>query len=85
MLAQEWRLWGRNAGTALALTWVATSPYRPTESLSARPHQPPAGKRDSFAPEQHRIDEKDPYFRSLSRAWSEGLRRVFSELPPPQL
>lgn len=42
-------------------------------------------KRDSFAPEQHRIDEKDPYFRSLSQAWSEGLRRVFSELPPPQL
>ncbi|GBG13199.1 putative proteasome-type protease [Novimethylophilus kurashikiensis] len=30
-----------------------------------------------------RITEGDPYFRQLQQSWSEGLRRVFSEIPSP--
>jgi putative proteasome-type protease len=30
---------------------------------------------------RRRFDDGDPYFTSLHRSWSEGTRRVFSELP----
>jgi putative proteasome-type protease len=30
-----------------------------------------------------RITESDPYFNTLRKGWSEGLKRVFSELPDP--
>lgn len=40
--------------------------------------------RDSFSDALlRRIDESDEYFQSLRRGWSEGLRRIFNELPPP--
>lgn len=40
--------------------------------------------RDSFSDAlQRRIDEKDEYFQSIRQGWSEGLRRIFNELPPP--
>lgn len=29
------------------------------------------------------VDENDPYWRELSARWGAGLRRVFSDLPPP--
>jgi putative proteasome-type protease len=32
---------------------------------------------------QRRIDETDPYFQMVHKAWGEGLRRVFGELPNP--
>jgi putative proteasome-type protease len=32
---------------------------------------------------RYRVDEHDAYFRELSERWARGLRRVFSELPPP--
>ena len=31
-----------------------------------------------------RFDDGDPYFAALSRHWSEGVRKVFSQLPPLQ-
>jgi putative proteasome-type protease len=30
-----------------------------------------------------RITDTDPYFNMLRKGWSEGLKRVFSELPDP--
>jgi putative proteasome-type protease len=33
---------------------------------------------------RRRFDEGDPYFTALSRQWSEGVRKVFSQLPPLQ-
>jgi putative proteasome-type protease len=30
---------------------------------------------------RRRFDDGDPYFTSLHRGWSEGTRKVFSELP----
>jgi len=39
---------------------------------------------DSFSAScTQRITDNDPYFRELSKSWSEGLRRVFSEIPDP--
>jgi putative proteasome-type protease len=39
-------------------------------------------ERDSFTPlHQRRIGADDPYFRSISRGWSEALRRAFQSLP----
>lgn len=39
---------------------------------------------DSFSIEgMHRITDSDSYFNGLRKAWSEGLKRVFSELPNP--
>lgn len=32
---------------------------------------------------RHRIDADDTYFGSLRNGWSQGLRRVFNELPAP--
>ncbi len=32
---------------------------------------------------QRRIDEANPYFQMVHKAWGEGLRRVFAELPNP--
>ena len=32
-----------------------------------------------------RIDETDAYYRMVHHAWGEGLRRVFAELPDPDL
>lgn len=32
---------------------------------------------------RYRVDDQDAYFRELSERWARGLRRVFSELPPP--
>jgi putative proteasome-type protease len=31
--------------------------------------------------ERHRFDHGDPYFTQLSKEWSEGVRKVFKELP----
>jgi putative proteasome-type protease len=37
---------------------------------------------DSFAPaEPHRIDAEDPYFNQLRKSWSQGLRKVFRQMP----
>ena len=33
---------------------------------------------------RHRIDAEDSYFRDLRSSWSQGLRRVFGQLPDPQ-
>ncbi|MEN9763453.1 MAG: hypothetical protein RI906_3279 [Pseudomonadota bacterium] len=33
---------------------------------------------------RHRIDSDDAYFSSLRTGWSQGLRRVFNELPAPE-
>ena len=42
-------------------------------------------QRDSLAVRmRRRFDEGDAYFTSLSRQWSEGVRTVFSQLPPLQ-
>ena len=30
---------------------------------------------------RRRVEHQDPYFGELSKAWSEGIREVFSELP----
>jgi putative proteasome-type protease len=30
---------------------------------------------------RRRLEHHDPYFDELSKAWSEGIREVFSELP----
>ena len=39
---------------------------------------------DSFSIEcQRRITDADPYFNQLRKGWSEGLKRVFAELPDP--
>jgi putative proteasome-type protease len=39
-------------------------------------------ERDSFTTRmRRRFDEGDAYFAALSRQWSEGVRRAFSELP----
>lgn len=39
---------------------------------------------DSFANTcVQRITENNPYFRQLSKSWSEGLRRVFADIPNP--
>jgi putative proteasome-type protease len=32
---------------------------------------------------RRRFDEGDTYFKGLSLAWSEGVRKVFRELPAP--
>jgi putative proteasome-type protease len=32
---------------------------------------------------RHRVDVGDAYFGSLRQGWSQGLRRVFNELPSP--
>ena len=41
-------------------------------------------RRDQFAlAMRHRIDADDAYFRQLRTDWSQGLRRVFNELPQP--
>ncbi len=32
---------------------------------------------------QHRVTESDPYFNQLSKAWSEGLKKTFAEIPDP--
>lgn len=40
-------------------------------------------QRDSLAVTmRRRFEEGDPYFTSLSREWSEGIRAVFRQLPP---
>jgi putative proteasome-type protease len=33
---------------------------------------------------RRRFDEGDPYFAALSRQWSDGVRQIFSNLPPLQ-
>jgi len=39
---------------------------------------------DSFSHDcQIRITETDPYFNALRKGWSEGLKKVFAELPDP--
>ena len=39
---------------------------------------------DSYSADgQRRITESDPYFNQIRRGWSEGLKKVFSELPAP--
>jgi putative proteasome-type protease len=39
---------------------------------------------DSFSTDGlHRITDSDAYFNSLRKEWSEGLKRVFAELPNP--
>lgn len=39
---------------------------------------------DSFSTaECHHITDSDPYYCGLRKGWSEGLRKVFSELPSP--
>ena len=37
--------------------------------------------RDSFKLDRHRFEPGDPYFNSLSKNWSEGVRDVFRRLP----
>jgi putative proteasome-type protease len=32
---------------------------------------------------RHRIDTDDAYFGSLRQGWSQGLKKVFNELPAP--
>ena len=32
---------------------------------------------------RHRVDAEDAYFASIRRGWSQGLRKVFNELPGP--
>jgi predicted proteasome-type protease len=32
---------------------------------------------------RRRFDDADAYFTALSRAWGEGTRRVFHQLPAP--
>jgi putative proteasome-type protease len=32
---------------------------------------------------RRRFDQGDPYFTRLGQEWSEGVRRVFGELPEP--
>ncbi len=34
---------------------------------------------------RHRVDADDAYFQSLRTGWSQGLRKVFNELPAPTL
>jgi putative proteasome-type protease len=42
-------------------------------------------EKDSFEAKQHRrVEAGDEYFTKLSSAWSEGVRRVFTELPKPE-
>lgn len=39
---------------------------------------------DSYSTDcQRRITDADPYFNQLRKGWSEGLKRVFAELPAP--
>ena len=39
-------------------------------------------ERDSFEVRmRRRFESHDPYFDTLSRAWSEGTREVFAKLP----
>lgn len=33
---------------------------------------------------RHRIEPEDAYFASIRRAWGQGLKRVFNELPAPE-
>lgn len=33
---------------------------------------------------RHRIEPEDAYFGSIRRAWGQGLRKVFNELPDPE-
>lgn len=39
----------------------------------------PAGQLDTLKP--FRVDDSNAYFQSIRRAWGEGLRRVFTEIP----
>jgi putative proteasome-type protease len=40
-------------------------------------------QRDSLKVDfRRRFDEGDPYFAALSRQWSDGVRQIFSNLPP---
>ncbi|MDP2228204.1 MAG: proteasome-type protease [Moraxellaceae bacterium] len=40
--------------------------------------------RDTLAvTEKHRVLDSNPYFQSIRRAWSEGLRSLFAQLPDP--
>jgi putative proteasome-type protease len=32
---------------------------------------------------RHRVDAEDTYFASIRQGWSQGLRKVFNELPGP--
>jgi putative proteasome-type protease len=42
-------------------------------------------EKDSFrAAHRRRLDVGDEYFQKLSNSWSEGVRRVFTELPKPK-
>jgi putative proteasome-type protease len=42
-------------------------------------------QRDSLKVDfRRRFDEGDPYFAALSRQWSDGVRQIFSNLPPLQ-
>lgn len=42
-------------------------------------------RRDALAVSfRHRIDSSDAYFGALRNGWSQGLRRVFNELPAPE-
>jgi len=41
-------------------------------------------EKDTFRAKQRRFEPGDPYFTKLSRAWSEGVRRVFTEMPKPE-
>ena len=39
---------------------------------------------DSFSADcKRRVTDKDPYFNLIRKGWSDGLKRVFSELPDP--
>jgi len=39
---------------------------------------------DTFSTDcQYRVTESDPYFNQLSKAWSEGLKKTFAEIPDP--
>lgn len=43
-------------------------------------------RRDSLLVGMHkRITDDDPYFRTIHRMWSDGVRQVFAELPDPHL
>lgn len=34
--------------------------------------------------QKQRVQESDPYFQSIRKAWSEGLRNLFAQLPDPE-
>jgi putative proteasome-type protease len=41
-------------------------------------------ERDSFKVSRRRFEQGDAYFAALGKQWTEGVRRVFSELPEPE-